>query len=157
MLKNKWLSLIVWIIIFAIIASLMGQITQANLHPWYETLTKSNLTPPGIVFSITWTFLYIILAFIGWYLSQDQNRHQLQPVYRLYLIQLLMNWAWTPLFFSFHYLGIAFLWLLVMCLLNIVIMLMLLNRHRFLAMLFLPYFVWLMFASYLNGFIWFYN
>lgn len=157
MLKNKWLSLILWIIIFAIIASLMGQITQTNIHPWYESLTKSSLTPPGIVFSITWTFLYIILAFIGWYLSQYQYRHQLQPVYRLYLIQLLMNWAWTPLFFSLHYLGIALVWLLVMCLLNIVIILMILNRHRFLAMLFLPYFVWLMFASYLNGFIWFYN
>ena len=73
MLINKYLKLLLWIVLFQSIGFLMGMLTQANIYPWYEQLNKSDLTPPGFVFSIVWTFLYVLLAVIAWILW-DKNQ-----------------------------------------------------------------------------------
>ncbi|HFL3433127.1 TPA: TspO/MBR family protein [Legionella pneumophila] len=135
----------------------LGMLTQANIPSWYEELNKSGLTPPGPVFSIVWSILYALLAIVAWVLWCSRNESEMRSVFYLYSVQMLMNWAWTPLFFVLHWTGLGFLWILVMAGLTGLLILSLKNKKESLAILLLPYLVWLLFAAYLNGMIWLLN
>lgn len=132
-------------------------LTQANIPSWYEGLNKSGLTPPGPVFSIVWSILYALLAITGWVLWCSRNESEMRSVFYLYSVQMLMNWAWIPLFFVLHWTGLGFLWILVMASLTGLLILSLKNKKESIAILLLPYLVWLLFAAYLNGMIWLLN
>ncbi|WP_392538614.1 TspO/MBR family protein [Legionella sp. 227] len=155
MSKESGIKLIVWILLFEVIGFFLGLLTQENIHSWYEGLHKSILTPPGWVFSLVWSILYAFLAVVGFTLWQNRHQPQNKTVLRLYLIQLMMNWIWTPLFFQLHWLGFSFLWIVVMVALNAAIILITMkNKDKEITLLLTPYFFWLIFASYLNGIIW---
>lgn len=140
------------------IGFLLGLLTQANIHSWYEALHKSILTPPGWVFSVVWSILYTFLAIVGFTLWQNRHKPQTNIVFNIYLIQLIMNWIWTPLFFQLHWLGFSFLWIVIMVCLNAVLILIAMkNKDKITTLLITPYFLWLIFASYLNGIIWILN
>jgi len=155
MLKFKeWIKLIIWIVAFEAVGYLLGMLTQANLHSWYDDLNKSVLTPPGSVFSIVWSILYVLIAIVGWALWQNRDSIKSKRLIYLYFIQLLMNWAWTPFFFNLHWLGFSFLWIIIMVIINAVIIIDVKNEKRVIALALIPYFLWLTFAAYLNGVIW---
>lgn len=135
----------------------LGMLTQANIPSWYEELNKSGLTPPGPVFSIVWSILYALLAIVAWVLWCSRNESEMRSVFYLYSVQMLMNWAWTPLFFVLHWTGLGFLWILVMAGLTGLLILSLKNKKESIAILLLPYLVWLLFAAYLDGMIWLLN
>lgn len=143
------IKLIFLIVIFEIIGFLLGLLTQANIPSWYSGLNKSSFTPPGVVFSIVWTLLYALLASIAWILAtQEQKTPQL--IKYLYALQMLMNWAWTPLFFHFHWLTFSAIWLIVLTCLNFILIRQAYKTHKIVAVLLSPYCLWLIFASYLN-------
>lgn len=155
--KKNEIKLLLWILTFELIGFILGLVTQANIHSWYETLHKSLLTPPGWVFSVVWSILYAFLAIVGFMLWQNRSKPQIEGVLYLYLIQLVMNWLWTPLFFELHWIGFSFLWIVVMVALNALLILKIKNKERGMVLLLTPYLFWLIFASYLNGVIWLLN
>ncbi|MBA2711423.1 MAG: tryptophan-rich sensory protein [Tatlockia sp.] len=157
MTAKDWKSLICWIITFEVIGLLLGLLTQLNIPNWYNGLHKSQLTPPPLVFSIVWPVLYLLLAISGWVLWQQRKKKAIRPTTYFFFIQLFMNWAWTPIFFGLHWIGFSFLWILIMTLLTFFCIHMLKDKMRRISILLLPYFLWLVFASYLNGVICFYN
>lgn len=101
MRKKNGIKLIIWILMFELIGFSLGLLTRANIPSWYEGLYKSILTPPGWVFSVVWIILYAFLAIVGFILWQNRSKPQIRRALNLYLVQLIMNWVWTPLFFSF--------------------------------------------------------
>ncbi|MBY0378130.1 MAG: tryptophan-rich sensory protein [Gammaproteobacteria bacterium] len=139
-------------VLFETTAFLLGLLTQANIEPWYNNLHKSPLTPPGVVFSIVWTILYALLAYIAWFLWRYRKASDKLAI-RLYGLQIIMNWAWTPLFFHFHWIKISAIWLITLTCLNVALIVRIRGRQPLIALLLLPYVFWLMFASYLNVFI----
>lgn len=143
------MKLVCWIMLFESIGFLMGLLTQANIYPWYEQLNKSDLTPPGFVFSIVWTFLYAILAVIAWSLSTQSQAYSKQ-VTLLFALQTLMNWAWTPLFLGLHWLMPSALWLICLTCVNVFLIIEVKKTHETIAWLLSSYLLWLVFASYLN-------
>ncbi|WP_454785724.1 TspO/MBR family protein [Legionella sp. WA2024007413] len=155
--KTNGIKLIIWILSFELIGFFLGLLTQANIYSWYDRLHKSTLTPPGWVFSVVWSILYAFLAIVGFKLWQNRSKPQIKIVMPLYIIQLIMNWLWTPIFFQLHWIGFSFLWILVMISLNAIIILKIKDTERGSALLLTPYFLWLIFASYLNGMIWILN
>lgn len=138
-----------WIVLFESIGFLLGLLTQANIYPWYMNLNKSSLTPPGFIFSVVWTLLYALLAVIAWILS-NQNKDASKKVTVLFALQMLMNWAWTPLFFGLHWSLFSAIWLLSLTCLNIILIIEAKTTDKTIAWLLVPYLLWLMFASYLN-------
>ncbi len=154
---KEWVKLIIWIVVFEAIGFFLGMLTQANIHPWYEGLNKSALTPPGFVFSIAWSILYALIAIVGWALWENRNNTKIKHLVYLYFIQLVMNWAWTPLFFKLHWLSFSFLWIVVMVCLNGIIIVSIKHEKKAIALALIPYLLWLMFATYLNGVIWVLN
>jgi tryptophan-rich sensory protein len=146
---NKTIKLIFWIAIFEMIGFLLGLLTQANIPSWYNSLNKSSFTPPGVVFSIVWTILYALLAFIAWMLSSQKQRTFSLSQY-LFALQMLMNWSWTVLFFYLHWLTFSAIWLIILTCLNLFLIIHLKKTEKVLAFLLSPYYFWLIFASYLN-------
>ncbi|WP_417769438.1 TspO/MBR family protein [Stappia sp.] len=114
---------------------------------WYAELAKPAFNPPAWVFAPAWTVLYILIAIAGWrvWLREPTGR-----VMQLWCLQLVLNFAWTPVFFGAHLVGLA----LVIILLTLVAILgfvaLAWRAHRFAAVLFLPYAAWVAFATLLN-------
>lgn len=146
--------LCIWIIGLQVVSFINSFVTRSNLDPWYNNLVKSDLTPPGYVFGIVWTILYILMAYVGWYVwsSSVQNRQIVKP---LFMAQLMLNWLWTPLFFHLHAIFLS----LVVCIIIgcLVILMMYYARKNIIVYLFLPYAMWITYAIYLNMYIYFYN
>ena len=118
---------------------------------WYAALNKPAWNPPAWVFGPAWTLLYTLMAIAAWLVwKHDGWRRPL----KLYFVQLLLNAAWTPIFFGAHQLG----WALVeIVLLWIAILLTLLAFHgvsRKAAWLMVPYLGWVTFATFLNFTLW---
>lgn len=157
MISKKIGTLLGWVLCFQLISFSLGLITQDQISSWYLTLNKPQLNPPAIVFPIVWSILYAMLAFIGYSLWQDRSRPLMKLALGLYTVQMFMNWLWTPLFFYFHWIAVGFMLIVMMVLLTLMIMYVTKNRLRFIAILLIPYVVWLMFAGYLNGAIWMLN
>lgn len=149
---NNLLKLLFWIVLFEGIGFLLGMITKANIYPWYAELNKSSLTPPGFVFSVIWTLLYGGLAVIAWIFS-NQSQTDTKRVKSLFALQMLMNWTWTLLFFSLHWLLFSAVWLIGLTCLNLLLIIETKKKQVGIAWLLSPYLLWLAFASYLNAFI----
>lgn len=125
----------------------MGGLASSNTADdiWYQELVKSSLNPPGYVFGIVWPILYLLMS-ISAFRTFNETKN-------LFLIQLLFNAIWSWLFFAFQMPLIALLniWLLIY--LNIKLNLKMFYQDKLSALLFIPYVLWLLFASYLNLFI----
>ena len=135
------------VFIFVILALLIGGLASSNTADdiWYQNLNKSPLNPPGFVFGIVWPFLYLLMS-ISAYRTFDQTKN-------LFFIQLFFNALWSWLFFAFQLPMIALLniWLLIY--LNIKVNIRMFIEDRLSSFLYIPYVLWLLFASYLNLFI----
>ena len=135
------------VFIFVILALLIGGLASSNTADdiWYQNLNKSPLNPPGFVFGIVWPFLYLLMS-ISAYRTFDQTKN-------LFFIQLFFNALWSWLFFAFQLPMIALLniWLLIY--LNIKLNIRMFIEDKLSSFLYIPYVLWLLFASYLNLFI----
>ena len=139
------------VFVYVILALIIGGLASTNTADdvWYQTLIKSPLNPPGYVFGIVWPILYLLMS-ISAFRTFNETKN-------LFLIQLLFNTLWSWLFFAFQMPLVALLniWLLIY--LNIKINLKMFYIDKLSGLLFIPYVLWLFFASYLNLFIVFNN
>ena len=142
-LFNKKLSVFVFVILALILGGLSSSNTADDL--WYQGLIKSDLNPPGYVFGIVWPILYLLMS-ISAYRNFDS-------IARLFFIQLFFNtiWSWLFFFYQLPFVALLNIWLLIF--LNINILMVLAKRDKLSTVLYLPYVIWLLFASYLNLFI----
>ena len=154
--KFKYFAVIYWIIGFEIISYSMGLITRNNMD-WYKLLNKSALTPPGYIFSVVWVMLYVTLAISSYLLYQKKEDTKIRKILFLFLLQMLCNWIWTPIFFGLHQIQIALGILMLTILLTAYIMMQSLKYYRIITYILLPYFLWLLFAAYLNGMVYILN
>jgi|JFJP01.1.fsa_nt_gi benzodiazapine receptor len=151
---KKALHNFTWISLFQLIGFCLGQITKANME-WYYSITKSSLTPPNFVFSLTWIVLYVILALMGKFLWANRKEHKIKLILTLFVIQLILNWIWTPIFFSMHLTGLAAIIIIIIAIIIIYIIVKSWSDYQLLAYAMIPYFLWLTFAAYLNLVIWY--
>ena len=156
MLK-KMLAMFIWILVFQLIGYYIGSITQSNIDTWYLTLHKSSLTPQAIVFPIVWSILYAMIAISGWSLWQHRRKAGARTALKFYAAQMVLNWAWSPLFFNLHLISLSFYCIILITLLTLITILLTKKHFKLSSVLLIPYFIWLIFASYLNGAIWILN
>ena len=141
--KIKRLSLVLAVILTAYIGSRASIDVSNDL--WYTSLNKSDLNPPGYVFGIVWPILYILMmvsAFISY-----------KKVFIVFNIQLVLNASWSWLFFKFQMPLVSLLDIYLLIALNIFILRLMFAESKLAFLLFIPYVVWISFASYLNLFI----
>lgn len=121
---------------------------------WYEALNKPSWNPPPWVFGPVWTALYLGMAVAAWRVWQLPNARA--PL-GLFLAQLLLNAAWSPIFFGLHSPGAAFVEILCVLLTVIATGVAFYRRDRVAGLVFVPYVAWVSFASVLNGALWWLN
>lgn len=142
-----------WVVVIELVSMLSGWITKANIPGWYMSLVKSPFNPPQIVFPIVWPILYLLIAIAGWYLWENRARTKSIKPFVFYSIQLLLNWLWTPVFFGLHAVHLGF-WLIVLIATFTALAMIFSYRHfKLVTWLLVPYFCWLLFATYLNAYI----
>lgn len=116
---------------------------------WYESLNKPRFQPPAKVFAPVWTVLYILMFIaFGLVLGSDFEWYSIFA-YLFFFGQLWVNLAWSPIFFVEHNLRKAFLFSVLLTFLVFLTMLTFFNLSTIAGMLFIPYFIWCMFATIL--------
>ena len=136
-------------------AMFMGDDSITN---WYAQLQKPNITPPDWVFGPVWTILYLLMGisvFIVWNKGLDYPK--VKQALGLFLIQLALNAAWTPLFFGFHLILAAFIEIMLLWLAILATLLAFKCISARASMLLLPYLIWVGYAVILNGTICYLN
>lgn len=120
---------------------------------WYNNLYKSPFTPPTWVFTPVWTLLYITIAIsLFLFLKSGFTKEKILPLV-FFTIQMLLNFAWTPVFFGMQNIRNAYI---IIVLLVVFLALIIISFYRFSkrsAYLLVPYLIWSLFAAYLNFYI----
>ena len=151
------LSLIIWIVALIAIGGVISSLTKPEISTWYSALNRSTLTPPNYIFPIAWTILYGIIGACGWLIWREPSFRKLSVIKTLYLTQLILNWSWTPLFFHYHLTGLSLVVLVAMDILVATIIWLSYRKIRLVSVLMMPYLLWILFATYLNFYIWWCN
>jgi len=114
---------------------------------WFAALDKPDLVPPGWVFGTVWSTLYLLMAVALATIIHARGARGRGLAITLFLVQLLCNLAWSPLFFGAHEATLAFYLLLIILLLATVTTVLFGRIRSFAAWLMLPYLIWLGFAA----------
>jgi translocator protein len=137
-------------------ACFFAAITGAVFRPgdWYERLAKPSWRPPNRLFAPVWTFLYFTIAISGWLVWREAGFGGGAQPLAIYSFQLVLNAAWTPIFFGLHRPDLGFLDIVLIWLSIIATIALFFPIHAAAALLLLPYLAWVTFAAALNFAIW---
>ncbi|MCW5722821.1 MAG: tryptophan-rich sensory protein [Devosia sp.] len=142
---QSWLALAVFLLVVIGIGALIG--TQSAPGAWYEALNKPPLNPPNWVFGPVWFTLYVMIAVAGW---RIWNAAPQSAAMKFWGAQMLLNWAWSPVWFLANLPWLALVIILAMWLAILGFILSARRRDPLAAWLFVPYLAWVSFATYLN-------
>ncbi len=141
-----------------------GLLTARQVSGWYLSLNRPPGTPPNWLFGPVWTVLYVMMGVAAWLVWRRATQvaetsptaaSQYMRLLRLWGWQLLLNAAWTPVFFGLHRLAMAQAVILLLLAALVATIAAFARVHRQAAALMLPYLGWTCYATYLNaGFLW---
>ena len=143
---NKTIIYIKSILLPVLIGALVGIITSGSMD--YNMLQKPPLAPPGAVFPIVWTILYILMG-ISYGILKSNNQTD-EEIDWIYYIQLAINALWSIIFFNFKWRLFAFIWIILLAVAVISMIRRFDNKNKISGLLQLPYILWVIFATYLN-------
>ena len=148
MLKNKFLSLILFFIITFSASFIGGLVTISYKEPWYSQLVKSSYNPPDWIFAPVWTTLYLMMTFAIWLFWLSKKR-DMNTIY-IYFIHILFNTTWSVIFFAFHNILLALINLMILIWLIVVLILRYRRVNNVSAYLMIPYLLCSCYALFLN-------
>ena len=150
--RRSLMALIGW---FALTfsAALTGVFVPAG-GGWYAGLAKPSWNPPGWLFGPVWTLLYTMMAVAAWLVWRAGGWRTRKGALGLYVGQWALNALWTPLFFGLHRPGLAFIAILALDLAVLGTLIAFWRVRRSAGHLLIPYALWAVFATILNGTIW---
>ncbi|MEO0500098.1 MAG: TspO/MBR family protein [Pseudomonadota bacterium] len=136
-------------IVVLIIGLGISGVVQTGDGDWYRRLAKADLNPPSFVFGIVWPILYLMIGAAGGLIWSAGGRARFW-----YLLQLALNFTWTPVFFGMQRPDIGLGIVLAMNIAAIMATLYMGRIRALAAWLMVPYLVWIAFAAILNLRIW---
>lgn len=152
--SKQAIGLIAWIMLCLAVGGLGAFATTPEIGGWYQTIRKPSWNPPNWIFGPVWTTLYIMMAVAAWLVWRKAGfRHASKPL-GLFLLQLILNFAWSFIFFRYHQPGWAFVEIVALWLAITATIVAFLRVSTPAALMLLPYLGWVSFASILNFTIW---
>jgi len=151
---SRLVPAVVILVVVAGVSVIGGSVTDSGMS-WYRSLSLPAITPPGSFIGIAWTLIYTMSGIAAYLIWQRRN----QGLTSRWLIALLvanaiLNTLWTWLFFGIHWMGLAVVEMVILNLVNLAIIVLCWARVRIASQLFVPYFAWVCFATYLAAAIW---
>jgi tryptophan-rich sensory protein len=119
-------------------------------NPWFDALRKPGFMPPAWAFPVVWTLLYIGLGLALALILHARGARGRPLALTLFLLQLALNYAWSPLFFAAHKVSLAFWVIVAMVLLAAMAAFLFFRIRRAAGLLMLPYLAWLLLAGAIN-------
>ena len=133
-------------------------VTGGGYASWYAALEKPSFTPPNWIFGPAWTTLYILMgvaAFLVW--QKGPSTRAVRIALAWFLVQLIINALWTPVFFGLHRIGLALAVIVLLWVAIVITACYFARVSRPAAALLAPYLAWVSFATVLNASIWWLN
>lgn len=124
----------------------VGFLTRSSID--YNELIKPPLAPPGILFPIIWSIIYILMG-ISYYLYK-KNSYDNKLIDIVYYLQLFVNITWSIIFFTLKLRFFSIIWIFLLIILVYTLITLFLQKYKLSAYLLIPYLIWCLFASYLN-------
>jgi tryptophan-rich sensory protein len=119
-------------------------------NPWFAALVKPDIMPPGWLFGVAWTILYILLGLSIAIVLNARGARGRGLAVGLFAAQMLLNFAWSPVFFGMHQVRTALFIIVAMLVLSIIVAVLFMRIRPVAAYLMIPYIAWLSFATILN-------
>lgn len=153
------LVLVAFLAISFAVAALGAVSTIQNVTGWYAHADRAFWTPPNAVFGPIWTLLYTLMSVSAWLVWRERGTRDVRPALMAYVVQLVLNSLWTPVFFGLYpAAGSSALWIALVIIVAIdamvlVTMLRFWAVRRVAAVLLIPYWAWVLYATTLNVYI----
>ena len=151
------LALVLFLAIAFAVAGLGSIATIQNVQGWYADADKAFWNPPNVVFGPVWTALYTLMSVAAWLVWREPAGRERSRALGVYVAQLVLNAVWTPVFFGLYpFIGGAALWaaLAIVLALDVVVLITMLrfwSVRRIAAVLLIPYWAWVLYATTLNA------
>lgn len=153
MSKNRFLCL--GCVLLPMVGGGISAALTADAMQQFGSFKQPPLSPPGWLFPVVWTILYILMGIASYLIlvaevSDEDGHRKKKTALALYVVQLVFNFCWSPIFFNANRFFVAFFWLVLMW--GMILSLIVLSRklQPMAATLLVPYFLWTTFAGYLN-------
>ena len=148
MLKNKFLSFILFGLITYSASVIGGLVTVGFKEPWYSLINKPTFNPPSWIFAPVWTTLYLMMTIAIWLFWHSRNR-DMNTIY-IYFIHIVFNTTWSIVFFGLHQIFLALIVLMILIAMIIVLILKFKRVNYVSSYLMIPYLLWSCYALFLN-------
>ncbi len=155
-MKSLILKITVCIGLCLMLGLLSGFSTAESINGWFRFINKPTWNPPNWIFGPVWTVLYILMGIavaLIWH-THHQNK---KSAITFFVIQFVLNIAWSFIFFNLQAIGWAFIEIIAMLFYIAITILSFYKISKPAAWLMTPYLIWVLFATVLNGTIWHLN
>jgi tryptophan-rich sensory protein len=151
------IKLIISILLPLSVGAIAGMFTSQAVPIWYASLNRPCFSPPNWVFGPVWTSIYILLGISFFLIWKEKASKERDLAIKVFSIQMLLNFAWSFLFFYFNLIGVALIEIILLWI-SIAAMIYLFYKIKpFAAYLNIPYLLWVSFATILNTGYYFLN
>lgn len=157
MKTSKWKAYAFWILLSEAVGALSGWLTREGTRLFSETAAQPPLSPPTWVFPVVWGGLYLLMGISAARVSLTPQSEDRNRGLNLFILQLVVNFFWSLIFFNAQAYGFALLWLILLWILVFLMIRSYFAVDPAAAKLQLPYLLWLTFAAYLNAGVWYLN
>jgi tryptophan-rich sensory protein len=156
-MKRTWKTYAFWILLSVGIGALSGFLSREGAATFSETVIQPPLSPPAWLFPVVWSILYVLMGISAARISLAPDSPQKKQGLNLFIIQLVLNFFWSLIFFNLQAYGLAFLWLIALWITVFLMILSFRKADPVAALLQIPYLLWLTFAAYLSAGVWYLN
>lgn len=139
---------IISIAIPLVVGFISGLLSMGGMRE-FNTLIKPLLAPPGFLFPIVWTILYVLMGISSYYIYTENDYHS-NCCLKIYAINLFVNFLWSPIFFGLNLRLFALIWIILLDIVVVYMILCFYKVNKKAAYLQIPYLIWCLFATYLN-------
>ena len=150
-------SLVAFIILCLAVSSVGGAITATSVDTWYQTLEKPSFNPPDWVFAPVWTALYILMGIAAWRIWRFRSIANTVKALSIFGVQLGLNLSWSILFFGLQRIDLALIEIFILLAIIVLNAILFWRIDRLAGLIFVPYVLWVTFATILNASIWLLN
>lgn len=151
------LGFVVFLVLCLAVSGIGAAVTATSVGTWYQALQKPPFNPPDWVFAPVWTMLYVLMAIAGWRVWRRVRFKGGRKALTVFAVQLVLNLAWSVLFFGLQRIGFALLEIVILLLAIIANTILFWRIDRLAGALFVPYVLWVAFATVLNASLWLLN
>lgn len=149
-MKKNWRQLLICLAIPLGVGALSGWLTRGSMAE-FARLTKPPLSPPGWLFPVVWTILFLMMGLASWLvLCSGEPPQAIRGALRLYALQLAVNFFWSIFFFNLSLYLFSFFWLVLLWVLVLITAIRFYRISKPVGYLMIPYLLWITFAGYLN-------